>query len=224
MKFGFQPAEALSLLFLWLWFLSKEFNSSVDGFVILSANRIIGLRHTSLSHHLTICHQSSIIDRLNLNDNFNRWKYMQNLLNEDLTGSDVNPIVFYLLKSYHDRASRILSCDVDDIVDLSPEPSAEKLEHLCRILSVYSNGIIPVLHEDGSPGDADALCFLEVLLPSLEEDEDAYRGTWDTVMELHGRAAVSVLESQGETSWQTVLTVAKVMIHFGFLGNEWLCV
>jgi hypothetical protein len=214
--------KSISFFFLWLWHLHfRGYINNAHGYAILPSKSFVSLRRAYFTERLRMCSQSSVIDRLMLKDNFNRWKYMQNLLNEELVGDDVNQVVYFLLKSYHNRASRKLS-GVEDIVDLSPEPRAENLERLSSILSLYCNGIIPVLDEKGSPGDPEVLCLIEFLLPSLEENEDAYRGTWDTILELHGKAAVTALEGQGEASWKTAIVVAKVMIYYGFLGNDWI--
>ena len=39
----------------------------------------------------------SVVDRLNLTVNFNRWRFLQNLLDEDVEARDVNEILFILL-------------------------------------------------------------------------------------------------------------------------------
>jgi hypothetical protein len=55
-------------------------------------------------------------------------------------------------------------------------------------------------------------------LPTPDDDEDAVKSLWDTVMELYGREAVKYQETKSSTlEWKITNTVSRLLIHFDFL-------
>jgi hypothetical protein len=170
-----------------------------------------------LSNELTPpASSNSIVERLDLTDNFNRWKYMQNLLDEELEADDVNPILYLLLFNYK-TAGRV---DPDD--SSAPERTVALLDLVDRILLEYDdNKSIPALQDpDCQPGEA--LFLIEKLLPDPLDKEDASKGAWDTVGELHGKTAMASNEREGRPEWKAVCMVARVMIYFEFLTGDGL--
>mmetsp|Transcript_20595 Transcript_20595/g.31191 ORF Transcript_20595/g.31191 Transcript_20595/m.31191 type:complete len:218 (+) Transcript_20595:87-740(+) len=162
----------------------------------------------------------SVVERLKLNDNFRRWKYMQNLLDEELPAQDVNELLYTLLENY-------LQGDDDDADLATPERRDELLEVLTEVLDfqqeVEDRKILPVLKDpDCQPGDAALLDKLKELLPDPVENEDAHKGAWDTVKEIHGQTAVKYNESEGRAEWNAVCLVARIMTYFNYLTGDGL--
>jgi hypothetical protein len=58
---------------------------------------------------------------------------------------------------------------------------------------------------------------LETLLPDPRENEDAHKGSWDTVLELHGREAVKINERKATPEWKAICMVARLLIYFDFM-------
>lgn len=68
------------------------------------------------------------------------------------------------------------------------------------------------------------LLFLELmeqLLPQLDEDEDASKGLWDTIIELHGRESVKINERKvpQDIGWKTRCLIARLLIFYDFLTD-----
>lgn len=76
------------------------------------------------------------------------------------------------------------------------------------------------------------LSQIEQLLPDPIEDEEAYKSSWDVVIDLYGRESVRVNEEglqreiEGATGdglsaenlqWRTLCAVGRVLIHYDFL-------
>jgi len=99
-------------------------------------------------------------------------------------------------------------------------------------------------NDDDFVPNLDVLDRLEALLPDPIEDEDAHKGLWDTVIELHGREATKLDEqrrirrsqqhqspaavaSEGDNDdddddgqrWRACCLIARVLIHFDFLSR-----
>lgn len=209
---------------------------------------------------------ASVVERLDLTENFNRWKFLQNLLDEDVDARDVNEIIFVLLHNYRRNNQNNSNGDGGgggpkvDRVQLqqddssAPERTKELLELIDQVLDDYAQidpvtntMMIPVLvdpnyiltndddhdinnnitRESRQEEQNDQLVavmsvLLEQLLPDPVEKEDAHKGAWDTVLELHGRTAVALQEKEGRPAWKAVAMIARVMIYFEFLSGEGL--
>jgi len=68
-----------------------------------------------------------------------------------------------------------------------------------------------------SPHNQDVLDQLESLLPDPDDDEDAFKGLWDTVIELNGRESVKINEQNATYDWKACCLIARVLIHYDFL-------
>lgn len=157
---------------------------------------------------------SSVVDRLDLDDNFNRWRFLQNFLDGEIQASDANQVVYSVLDSFlkfppppdsSEVVSPILTSNVRDVIQ-------ELLE------KADDDASIPAFVDpDCSPGDVHVLQQLEKLLPDARDNEDAFKGSWDTVMELHGREAVKINEGKRTPQWQALCMVARVLIYFDFM-------
>mmetsp|Transcript_29143 Transcript_29143/g.67569 ORF Transcript_29143/g.67569 Transcript_29143/m.67569 type:complete len:223 (-) Transcript_29143:68-736(-) len=161
--------------------------------------------------------QTYIVERRELDDNFNRWVFLQKLLNEAEDPQDVNETLYMLLVSFTKR-------DKEQIEREKTMTITEGLEEqVQKVLDASSNGAIDALAEPGcSPGDEEVLKQLELLLPDPEEDEDAHNTCWDIVRQLHGTEIVKIQEKEGLPEWRAVSKVARLMIHFDFLGKDWI--
>jgi hypothetical protein len=72
--------------------------------------------------------------------------------------------------------------------------------------------------------DDNEILFLELieqLLPNPETDEDASKGLWDTVIELHGRESVKINERTvpQDIGWKTRCLIARLLIYYDFLTD-----
>ena len=184
----------------------------------------------------------SVVDRLNLTENFNRWRFLQNLLDEDVEARDVNEILFILLDNYRSNDKK----NDDPMDSTAPERTTELLELVNQVLQRFvrtsddnddgtdtigsSCCILPVLVDpnctpaniDHDNADKHLLTLMEQLLPDPQENEEAHKGAWDTVLELHGRTAVAMNEKEARPAWKAVFMIARVMIYFEFLSGEGL--
>jgi len=185
-------------------------------------------------------------DELGLHDRFDRWRFLQRLLDvDDVDVDDANRVLYAVLEGYL-LYPRPKFEDTDETG--SPELTAELRERIVMLLdydddeSSSKNRRIPVLissrsspPSDGEAGDDDdasssllssdstttanakVLQQLEMLLPDPDDDEDAHRGLWDHVIELHGREAVKQEEAAGSPAWKACCLVARVLVHYDFL-------
>ena len=167
-------------------------------------------------HSMRLVALSSVVNRLGLTENFNRWRYLQRLLDEEVEAHDVNEVLFVLLDNYKRRVGQ----DPDE--STAPERTLEVLERIDRLLQPY-DGSLPVLQDPAcTPGDQQVLMQVETLLPDPVEKEEAFKGAWDTVLELHGKASVAANERAARPEWKAVFLIARVMIYFDFLTGEGL--
>ena len=116
-----------------------------------------------------------------------------------------------------------LALDIDYLEDLDEslvtmnfivqEKSSATLNEL--LLSVESSSA------SNSVSDREVFRFLgllERLLPDPLRDEDAFKGLWDTVIELHGRESVRINEQLNTLNWRTRCLIARALIFFDFLS------
>ena len=160
-----------------------------------------------------------IRNQLELHDQFDRWRFLQNMLDEEVSARDTQLVLSALLLL---RQTRFLQSSQSSVVARTEEPLAEIIESVLRSL-----GAIPELFalEDRETNDAVAssstamvlLDQLERLLPDPVEDEDAFKSLWDIVIELHGREAVKINERNGFVQWKARCLIARVLLHFDFL-------
>lgn len=161
--------------------------------------------------------QQSVIDRLDLSDNFNRWRFLQNFLDAEVDASDANELLYLVLNSFLDDVS-IPSNKLGD--PESPITVAEIRDLIDELVKRDGKDKIAAFRDPQcSPGDDDVIDKLERLLPDRRENEDAFKGCWDTVVDLHGREAVRINEGRSTPQWRALCVVARVLIHFDFLAR-----
>jgi hypothetical protein len=159
---------------------------------------------------------TAIRERLGLHDRFGRWRWLQKLLDEEANEDDVNRIIFLVLDSYLKFPRPTYGSTTETG---SPELTAERRQMIEQLLEGCSLGAVPALGDDadGAQSREDMHRQLEPLLPDPDEDEDGFKGNWDTVMELNGRGSVAINERNGEPGWKAVCLVGRVIVYYDFL-------
>lgn len=162
---------------------------------------------TTISLFQSAKSSESLSDRLKLGDRFDRWRFLQDLLDDFIEEDDIHQVLFSVLEGYPiDKLHK----DMDD--GSLPTATPEQKEIVSSLLEEWkSSNAIPALT------NADALCQIEQLIPDPQEDEDGFKATWDTVCELHGREMVKVNEQEGTARWKAVSIVSRVLLHYEFL-------
>lgn len=217
------------------------------------------------------------IERLELDQQFERWKFMQRLLEGELSPSDIEDVLLLSLTAYlqHGPTSTTANNKNENGGNASPVLNDEQISNMEEVINsmlAVSDGIgdskflhmlvlppvdyesttIDIEDEEGRDKntmivDTNALSILEQiekLLPDPDEDEDAYKSTWDVIIDLYGRESVRVKEEalqrekleqcvdvsdddgDGSNSkrycadslqWRTLCAVGRVLIHHDFL-------
>jgi len=156
---------------------------------------------------------SSVVDRLELSDNFNRWRFLQNFLDGEIEASDANEVLYSVLDSF-------LKYPPPDSSEVVSPLATSDVRGVIEGLLNTNDGAIPAFQDpECTPGDDDVLQQLELLLPDPRENEDAFKGSWDTVIELHGREAVKINEGKCTSEWKALCMVARVLIYFDFMAR-----
>ena len=219
----------------------------------------------------------STIERLELDQQFERWKFMQRLLEGELSPSDIEDVLLISLNAYlqHGPTATTANNKNDNGGNASPVLNDEQISNMEEVINsmmAVSDGIgdskfvhmlvlppvdyesttIDIEDDEGRDTktvvvDTNALSILEKiekLLPDPDEDEDAYKSTWDVIIDLYGRESVMMKEEAlqrekleqcvdvsdndggGSKSkrycadslqWRTLCTVGRVLIHYDFL-------
>ena len=155
---------------------------------------------------------SELCSRLGLEDAFDRWRYIQKLLDYETDADDTNTILFhvlqgYLRKEYGERSQPVAS----------PERTRERVDMVTKVLAQQpsTDASIHVLPADDSNTE---ICEqLQALLPDPLVDEDDHKSIWDAIREIHGNEAVKIDEKNGGPEWRARCMVAQVLLHFDFL-------
>lgn len=165
---------------------------------------------------------ADVVDRLNLYDRFDRWRFLQNLLDDDVSADDANLVLFALCDSYLKNPLRPRASDSSP-----PELTKQRREIMETILRPSSartlQKLLEASEESADVKDLDSsnggivLSQLEMLLPDPEEDEDAFKGLWDTVIELNGRESVKMNEREGRIQWKARCLITRVLLQYDFL-------
>ena len=175
----------------------------------------------------------NVVVEMELADNFARWRFMQQLLDEEMPPERVNQVLYAVLESFVRRRDVIE--DQDPSLMVTPQLESTVHELLSIGSSTSSIEVLSVLEEDEEDDDDDdleddlqlmadpeLLAKIELLLPDPEENKDAHTGAWDTLQSLHGIESVKINERNQRPSWISVCTIARVLIYFSFLGDDWL--
>ena len=173
-----------------------------------------------------------VVIRLGLDENFDRWRFMQNLLDYEIDSSDANQVLYKVLDGYLKYPRPLFrNNDDDSLLTGSPPLTDRNRPILEALLSAKDDDnddghdnhdnttpMIPALTEpECSPGKTQVLQQLQQLLPDPQEEEDEHKGTWDTIMELHGRESTKVNEMKQTPQWVATCLVARVLIYYDFL-------
>jgi len=191
---------------------------------------------------------SSVVSRLDLNVQFNRWRLLQQILEGEADASDVNEVCYRVLRSFLDcpRPRRVVDGDGISRSNTSPIIDEEKRRIIESLLDNADAGVsvstcakndivdeanapntvqakephIPLfVGFDCTPFERDALEGVEKLLPDPIDDEDAHKTCWDLVMEMYGKEAVKAEEMDRSEEWRTRSAVVRMLIHFDFLES-----
>jgi hypothetical protein len=167
---------------------------------------------------------NNVMQRLELTEQFNRWRFLQELLDGDVDHRDVNELLYFVFQAY-------LQSDPNQRDDSSPaltESMQTTLRHLLSMENVeeYSIPVFqpgctasPSLDANGQREAALIMNYLESLLPDPIEQKDAYDGLWDTIEGLHGWEGVRINRQNPCKDWESRCTVARVLIWFDFLAK-----
>ena len=157
---------------------------------------------------------SDIVEKFRGSDRFDRWRYLQNFLDNECNGDDVNRIFFLVLDGFLKYPRPEFKGETG-----SPELTEDlrnKIENLLK--DATTDGKILAFQEPNcSPGSAELIEQLKGLLPDPTDDEDASKSLWDTLISLHGREAVKFNEMNPSPEWNAICLVTRLLIHFDFL-------
>jgi hypothetical protein len=171
----------------------------------------------------------SIVQKLGLSQQFERWKFLQDLLEGDVEASDANQVLYQVLTAYSSTSTAVLRensypvLDNDNrstiraLVDEAKNAIGTGTEHEIAIL-VQGNSGIDMVRCEAAEDSAAMISDLETLLPDPVDDEDAFKSNWDTVMEIHGREGVRINQEISSRDWEARCMVARVLLWLEFLG------
>lgn len=151
-----------------------------------------------------------ITNRLNLRDRYDRWRFLQNLLDAEVTSYEATAVLYAVLEGYLRKPQYPEAKDKG-----SPQLTIELRLQIEEMLHNW-RGKALLLTLDGK---SDLQGRLELLLPDPEDDEDAHKSLWDTVTEIHGREAVKIDERIGSPEWKVCCLVARLLLHYDFLHD-----
>jgi hypothetical protein len=157
-------------------------------------------------------------NRLSLADRFGRWRYLQKILDGGASPRDAASIVIIVLERYignknlqcATESSESMKSSIKDFI-MNKEDSLKQLKSILDPISFdieWSPSARNVIQEN-----------LTKLLPDPLEDEDAIKGLWDTIIELHGREAVKIDEKHGAEGWRSKSIITQILIYFDFLSE-----
>jgi hypothetical protein len=173
-------------------------------------------RHRKRSRIYVSSSASVVSERLGLDDRFGRWRYLQELLDEESSEDDTNKILYHVLDGYLKFPRPTFE---ETVATGSPELTPERRAAIEDLLSSAENGSIPALIDDSGEMSANGLVFkqLEKVLPDPSEDEDGMKGAWDIVLALHGIEGVKFNEQNPTPEWKARCLTARVLLYHDFL-------
>lgn len=105
--------------------------------------------------------------------------------------------------------------DIDDVNQLLLHILSKRTYFKCRDEATF----LPLLPPSGARGEYELLDELEMLLPTMEDDEESHKSMWDILMELHGREAVKMSKDQDE-DWDARCLVVRLLIDQNFIVED----
>jgi hypothetical protein len=159
---------------------------------------------------------SVVSERLGLDDRFGRWRYLQELLDQESIKEETNKILYVVLDGYLKFPRPNFE---ESEATGSPELTPERRAAIEVLLSYAENGSIPALIDDMDELPANDLVLkqLEKVLPDPSEDEDGMKGAWDIVLALHGMEGVKFNEQNPMPEWKACCLIARVLLYHDFL-------
>jgi len=157
---------------------------------------------------------SSLSDELGLHERFDRWRFLQKLLDEETNPDSTNRLLFQVLDGYV-KYPRPKFAESEETG--SPERTLARMEKVAQVLNVAEQGKSIPLLSNPQEDVTNLMATLENLLPDPVEDEDENKGTWDTVMELNGRESVRYNQQNPSMEWQARCLTARLLIFYDFL-------
>lgn len=162
---------------------------------------------------------ASVSEQLGLHDTFDRWRFLQNLLDEETNSYDTTFVLFAMLDRFLNSPLRFSGKQgLGESTTSTPILTSKLRECMEVVLEEPSAQAIRDLLEGKGGSKTEILDQLEKLLPDPREDEDAFNGLWDTVIELNGRESVKINERNGARQWKTRCLVARVLLYYDFLS------
>lgn len=173
--------------------------------------------------------ENNVVQRLELTQQFNRWRFLQELLEGDVHYGDVNELLYNVLNAYlhsdpsqRDEGSPILTESIRTTLKqlLLIKDTKEFTSDSC--IPIFCPGCVVPSSADDYDGHTRTLLLvsqLESLLPDPIEEKDAHDGLWDTIEGLHGWEGVRMNRQNPCKDWEVRCTVARVLIWFDFLAE-----
>lgn len=136
---------------------------------------------------------------------------MDDFVEED----DIHQVLYAVLNQYWQSSSNsrngVITKDDNGDSGRAPTATPDQKVILQELLDATAQETILAMT------DQPTLEKVEQLIPDPKEDEDGFRSSWDTVLELHGREAVRINEEGGDLRWKALSIVSRVLIHYDFL-------
>ena len=137
---------------------------------------------------------------------------MRDLLDGDIDDAVINATLFSVLHDFLQNLSLKRSSNEETSSLFTPELTFKLKDALAQSAGEKR---IEIFRE--ASNDEELLKKLQDLLPDPQEDEDAYKSTWDILMEIHGRDLVKSNENDSTPEWRKLCLVARLLIHYDFL-------
>jgi hypothetical protein len=157
-------------------------------------------------------------DSLRLYDRFDRWRYMQRLLDDEIQSDQINLLLYVVLDGALRYPRPVYgSTGETGSPDITKELKSAIVEALAwsekRSLS-DENMRVPLLGVSENCKDNKEL---ESLLENqvLPQDDEVSKGLWDIVGEIHGREAMKIDSRSAE--WLKLCLASRVLLCYDFL-------
>jgi hypothetical protein len=132
-------------------------------------------------------------------------------LEGDVEVDEMSSVLVQVLEGYLLLASPSASLSDASSPELTPALEERLRRALEQLRQSSATDVLPSDPETLPQG------LLEDLLPDPVEDEDAFKGLWDTVVELHGREATKLAEQNPTADWKARCLTARVLLCYDFL-------
>lgn len=142
---------------------------------------------------------SSLTEQHGLDDRFGRWRYLQNVLDDE------DEVIPWPILSFVARRA------LEENDPLSEDGLNEDRMQIIQRL-------FPPTHATVAESDeAEVRDMLDALLPDEYDEEDAFKSLWDMVRDIHGVTAVKM--DLQDPSWRLRCAVVRLILHYDFLAR-----